>query len=46
MVYHNSQERTFPHLSRLLQETGWSVIKARRADPPNNFFEPIVAIPI
>lgn len=46
MIYLNSQERTFEHLRELLQKSGWSVVKARRADPPNNFFEPIVAIPI
>ncbi|KAG6811495.1 hypothetical protein H0H92_007143 [Tricholoma furcatifolium] len=46
MVYLNSQERTLRKLDDLLRRNGWKIVDVRRQDPPSNFYEPIVAVPV
>ena len=46
LIWLNSQERTIGHLSKLLASNGWKIVRAHRLDPPSNFFEPVVAVPI
>ncbi|KAG6915441.1 hypothetical protein DXG01_011471 [Tephrocybe rancida] len=46
MLLFNSQERTIRQLFTLLQSTGWKLVPTKRFDPPNNFYEPVIAIPI
>jgi hypothetical protein len=46
MVWLNAQERTLGHMSRLLEKSGWRIVRCARVDPPSNFYEPVIAEPI
>ena len=46
MVWLNAQERTLGHMSKLLEKSGWRVIRCKRVDPPCSFYEPVIAEPI
>ncbi|KAF5380106.1 hypothetical protein D9615_006249 [Tricholomella constricta] len=46
MIWLNSTERTIGHLDTLLKSTGWKIIGTKRHDPPSNFYEPLIAVPM
>ena len=46
LIWLNSQERTIGHLNKLLANNGWKIVRAYRMDPPSNFYEPVIAVPI
>jgi len=46
MAHLNGQERTVRHLDNLLLSTGWKLVKTERHEPPNNFYEPMLAVAI
>ncbi|KAG6883309.1 hypothetical protein C0993_006877 [Termitomyces sp. T159_Od127] len=46
MFWLNTQERTIGQLDKLLQNTGWKLVSAKRHGPPSNFPEPVVACPV
>lgn len=46
MVWLNAQERTLGHMGKLFEKSGWQIISANRINPPSNFYEAVVAVPI
>ncbi|KAF5380105.1 hypothetical protein D9615_006248 [Tricholomella constricta] len=46
MILFNSTERTIVHMDTLLKSTGWKIVGTKRHDPPSNFYEPLIAVPM
>jgi hypothetical protein len=46
LLLHNAQERTLGQMKELLADAGWKIKKVMRSNPPNNFFDPLIAVPI
>lgn len=46
LTCHNAQERTLGEMHALLRSSGWEIKRVKRSNPPENFFDPVVAAPI